>query len=801
MTLPLRQESQERISVEIRVRGRVQGVGFRPMVWRIAHEFELAGEVCNDSQGVVIRASGMAAAIDRMIARLHVEAPPLASVEQIETRLTGPISQTTFHIGPTRAGHAQTQVAPDASICAECASEVLDQRQRRHRYPFTNCTHCGPRLSIVTAIPYDRANTTMAEFALCEECANEYGDPADRRFHAEAMACTVCGPKVRFLPLHDRVGAAGSTDDIDAAAEALAQGRILAVKGLGGYQLACDATNAAAVKRLRETKQRPTKPFALMARDLDIIRRYCTPTMAEEHLLASSEAPIVLMRATGPERVPDEIAPGMSTLGFMLPTTPLHLLMLRRSDRPVVMTSGNISEEPQITDDHEALRRLAGIADAALIHDRKIAIRVDDSVVRTIDGTPRLFRRARGYAPAPITLPAGFEAAPPVLAFGGDLKSAFCMTKKGEALLSQHQGDLDSATVHDDFRRNLALYAELFDHTPHALACDLHPEYRASNLARERARHDALPLIEAQHHHAHVAACLVENGRPLASPPVMGIALDGLGWGEDGTMWGGEFLLADYREFKRLGTFKPVRMIGGDQASHEPWRNLYAHLMAEMSWAELSMNFDQLELYRALAAKPRALLDQMIKKSINAPLASSCGRLFDGVAAALGVCQDRQLYEGEAASRLEAMLDDQSLHRGDELSYPFAIPNLRGSGLPYIEPLAMWKALLGDLILQTPAPQIAARFHEGIARVIVAMTMKLARRDGPDGARFDTVALSGGCFQNATLLAGVAQRLRAEGFIVLSHARVPANDGGLALGQAAIAAARLLSGSDRHGKR
>jgi hydrogenase maturation protein HypF len=801
MTLPLQHEIQERISVEIRVRGRVQGVGFRPMVWRLAHELELAGDVCNDPEGLVIRASGMAAAIDRMIQRLRAEAPPLACVERIETLPIGPVSQTTFNIGPTRAGDAQTQVAPDSAICAACVREVLDQCERRYRYPFTNCTHCGPRLSIVTAIPYDRANTTMAEFAFCDSCAHEYADPADRRFHAEAMACPVCGPKVRFLPLHDRVGAARSAEDVEAAAEALAQGWILAVKGLGGYQLACDATNAATVKRLRETKLRPAKPFAMMARDLDIIRRYCTPTLVEERLLASSEAPIVLMRATGPERVPDDVAPGLSTLGFMLPTTPLHLLLLRRSDRPVVMTSGNLSEEPQITDDNEALRSLAGIADAALIHDRKIATRVDDSVVRTIDGTPRLFRRARGYAPAPITLPAGFEAAPQILAFGGDLKSTFCMTRKGEALLSQHQGDLYSATVRDQFHRNLAFYTGLFGHLPHAFACDLHPEYHASNLARERARRDGVPLVEAQHHHAHVAACLVENGRPLASPPVLGIALDGLGWGEDGTIWGGEFLLADYGEFKRLGTFKPVPMIGGDQASREPWRSLYAHLMAEMSWAELSMNFDQLALYRVLAAKPRELLDRMISKSINAPLASSCGRLFDAVAAALGVCRERQLYEGEAASRLEAMLDDQALLGGDELSYPFAIPNLRGSNLPYVEPLAMWKALLGDLVMQTPAPRIAARFHKGIARVIVAMTIKLARRDSPDGARFDTVALSGGCFQNATLLAEVAQRLRAEGFTVLSHSRVPANDGGLALGQAAIAAARLLSGSDRQSKR
>jgi hydrogenase maturation protein HypF len=801
MTLPLQHEAAELINVEIRVRGRVQGVGFRPMVCRLAHELEVAGDVRNDPDGVLIRASGSATAIDRMIERLRSDAPPLARVERIETRLTGPLLQTPFHIGRTRAGRARTQVAPDAALCAACAREVLDPRERRHRYPFTNCTHCGPRLSIVTAIPYDRANTSMAEFALCRECAREYGDPADRRFHAEAIACEVCGPSVRFVPLHAQVSAAPHPDAVDAAAEALAQGWILAVKGLGGYQLTCDATNAGAVRRLRATKLRPAKPFALMARDLDLIRRYCAPTVAEERLLASSEAPIVLMRATGPEQVPEDVAPGLSTLGFMLPTTPLHLLMLRRCDRPVVMTSGNIADEPQITDDDEALRRFDGIADAALIHDRQISIRVDDSIVRTIDGAPRVLRRARGYAPAPITLPAGFEAAPPVLALGGDLKSTFCMAQKGEALLSQHQGDLDSATVHEDFRRNLAFYAELFGHTPAALACDQHPEYRASKLARERARHDGVRVIEVQHHHAHVAACLAENGRPLASPPVLGIALDGLGWGDDGTIWGGEFMLADYREFDRLGTFKPVPMIGGDHATREPWRSLYAHLMAEMSWAELSMNFDQLDLYRELAAKPRALLDQMIRQSVNAPRASSCGRLFDAVAAALGICRDRQLYEGEAASRLEAMIDDEALHRADELTYPFAIPSLPGSGLPYIEPLAMWKALLGDLILQTPAPRIAARFHKGLARAVVAMTMKLARRDSPDGPRFDTVALSGGCFQNATLSAEVAQQLRGKGFIVLSHARVPPNDGGLALGQAAIAAARLLAGRGHSGER
>lgn len=794
MTLSLAQERHDRIGVEIRVRGRVQGVGFRPAVWRLAHELNLAGEVRNDPQGVVIEASGSPAAINEMLKRLRETAPPLALIDGVETRAIAPRSRDSFRIAPSARGEARTQVAPDAAVCAACAHETLDVRERRHGYAFTNCTHCGPRLSIVGAIPYDRAHTTMAAFALCEECAGEYANPADRRFHAEAIACPRCGPRARLVWLAPSMENVPS-EPIAAASAALSAGRIIAIKGLGGYQLACDTANPQAVSRLRAAKRRPAKPFALMARDLEVIRRYCTPTAAEAQLLASSEAPIVLLRATGPECVAEDVAPGMHMLGFMLPTTPLHLLLLRDLDRPLVMTSGNISDEPQIIDDEEAMQRLAGIADAALTHDRRIAVRVDDSVIRVIDGAPRLLRRARGYAPAPIKLPPGFEAAPPVLALGGDLKSTFCMTKNGEALLAQHQGDLDSAATFDDLRRNLVFYAELFDHVPQAFACDLHPEYRSARLAAERARHQALPLIEVQHHHAHVAACLAENGRPLNAPSVLGIALDGLGWGGDGTIWGGEFLLADYRDFRRLGTFKPVPMIGGDQASREPWRNLYAHLTAHMTWAELTTNFDALDLIRYLAEKPRATLDQMVQRKINAPAASSCGRLFDAVAAALDLCRDRQFFEGEAAARLEALVDHIATPHGEPLAYPLSIANLRESGLPYVEPLPMWRALLGDLILNTPPPVIAARFHAWLARAVAAMTSKLAGRDAADGPCFDTVALSGGCFQNAVLLTDVTRRLREQGFTVLSHARVPANDGGLALGQAAIAAARFLDRS------
>ena len=659
------------VSIEIRVRGRVQGVGFRPAVWRIARELGVAGDIRNDPEGVLIAATGNAPALDRLIARIRSDAPPRSRIERIETRAIPFYVAEGFRIVTSDGGLARTEIAPDAAICADCAREILDPFERRYRYAFANCTHCGPRLSIVRAIPYDRATTTMQDFALCRDCTAEYDDPADRRFYAEAIACHVCGPKPRLVRLD---GCAVSfdqhsmLDDVDAAGSLLRKGEIVALKGLGGYQLACDATNGIVVQRLREAKHRETKPFAMMAANLDIIRRYCTVSEAEACALASPQAPIVLLRADGPERLSDAVAPGLNLLGFMLPTTPLHVLALRRLDRPAVMTSGNLSDEPQITDDDEALTRLAGIADYAIVHDRPIAVRVDDSVLRVIEDKPRLMRRARGYAPEPIALPPGFEATPPILAYGSELKSAFCLIADGKAILSQHIGDLDDARTFDDFRRNLGLYAALFDHAPTALAADTHPEFGASRLARNRAAAEGLPLIEVQHHHAHVAACLGrERMLLLDAPPVLGIVLDGLGWGEDGTIWGGEFLLADYRTSARLGTFKPVAMLGGDRAAREPWRNLYAQLVATIGWPALAMNFAELELFRFLEQKPRTTLDAMLRGGIAAPLASSCGRLFDAVAAALDLCRERQGYEaGSGLGVLEApcaackLFDDRS---------------------------------------------------------------------------------------------------------------------------------------------
>jgi hydrogenase maturation protein HypF len=627
----------------------------------------------------------------------------------------------------------------------------------------------------------------MARFPLCAACRVEYDDPGDRRFHAEAIACPACGPQMRLLP------GQRSDDPIAEAAALLRAGRIVAVKGIGGYQLACDATDADAAARLRAAKHRETKPFALMARDLDVIRRHCAVSAEEARLLCGPEAPIVLLRASG-AALPDAIAPALTTLGFMLPTTPLHLLLLRDFEHPLVMTSGNLTDEPQIIDDAEAETRLPGIADAMLAHDRPIATRIDDSVVRCIAGSPRLLRRARGYAPGAITLPVGFAGAPDMLAAGGELKATFCLLKDGAAMLSQHIGDLEDARTFDDYRTGIAHYTALFDHAPVAIAADPHPEYLSSKYARECG----LRLIEVQHHHAHVAACLAENDRALDAPPVLGIVLDGLGWGGDGTIWGGEFLLADYRDARRLGMLKPVAMPGGTAAVREPWRNLYAHLLAA-----------------GLAPRERhATLDAMLRNGMNSPLASSCGRLFDAVAAALGICAGRQGHEGEAAARLEALVCERTLRGNDARAYPFSLPSwpalcrpstslpaarsedVDGRAKPghdeggalQLDPSPMWHALFDDLDRGVPHGVIAARFHLGLAIALVAVTRALT-----DRARFDTVALSGGCFQNAVLLEQTERRLHDEGFAVLTHRMVPANDGGLAMGQAVVAAARLMA--------
>ena len=786
----------EAVSAEwIRVRGLVQGVGFRPTVWRLARQRGLRGSVANDGQGVNIHVCGSAASITDFVQNLLSQAPPLARIEHVERQRTASMPpDTEFRIVPSRATAVHTGIVPDAATCRDCRREIAAPGARRHRYPFTNCTHCGPRLSIIEAIPYDRGATTMRSFRLCPACDAEYHDPADRRFHAQPIACPACGPRAWLERIDGGVDAVAGRDDLEVARALLLRGGIVAIKGLGGFQLACDATNDRAVARLRRGKRRERKPFALMASDLGIVRRYCAVTPQEEALLHSPAAPIVIMpMAARGDRVAADVAPGIGTLGVMLPNTPLHHLILGGMDRSIVLTSGNLSDEPQCVANGEALARLGGIADYVLLHDRDIAWRIDDSVVRVMAGAPRILRRARGHAPAPLPLPAGFALAPPVLAMGGELKNTFCLLREGQAILSHHMGDLENALTLADYTRSIERYCALFDHAPGVIAVDRHPEYISTKLGRERAARAGLALVEVQHHHAHVAACMAENGVPLDSGPVLGIALDGLGFGLDGTLWGGEFLLADYRSFQRLATFKPVAMPGGARAIHEPWRNTYAHLASGMGWARFAENHAGTGLHDFLAAKPRALLDGMISRHVNSPLASSCGRLFDAVAAAAGLCREQAQYEGQAAVELEALVDADALRdEGDRLAYEFAIARHPPGDLPCIEPLPMWEALLADIGRGEPVPVIAARFHKGLAIALARMIGVLRAEAGAAGVA--TIALSGGVFQNKVLLEQVTERLERLEVRVLSHRQVPANDGGLALGQAAIAAAGALAG-------
>jgi hydrogenase maturation protein HypF len=769
----------------IRVRGLVQGVGFRPTVWRIARECGLAGDVRNDGEGVLIRAWGEPVALEALCRRLREECPPLGRVDSLERSvLPADAPAQGFEILSSVATAVHTGVVPDAATCPACRDELFDPTDRRFRYPFTNCTHCGPRLTIVRAIPYDRANTSMAAFPLCPDCAAEYRDPADRRFHAQPNACPVCGPRVWLQNgAGERIDPAtlAARDAVEAASRLLARGRILAIKGIGGFHLACDACDQVAVAELRRRKRRHRKPFALMARDLQVIRRYARLGPAEKGLLADPAAPIVLLAREGGVAVAAEVAPGQSTLGFMLPYSPLHHLLLAEWERPLVMTSGNLSEEPQCTANEDAAARLNGLADAFLLHDREIVNGVDDSVLRVMDGEPRLLRRARGYAPAPLELPPGFGDAPPVLALGGELKSTLCLLRDGRAIPSQHLGDLEEARTAEDFERALDLYLRLFQHRPRLLALDRHPDYRSTRLGRALAEREGLMLERVQHHFAHIAALLADNGWPLDAGPVLGIALDGLGYGDDGTLWGGEFLRADYRGFERLGHLAPVALPGGVRAILEPWRNTYAQLARHPGWDRLRAACPDLELTRDLESRPLQILDTMLAQGINSPLSSSCGRLFDAVAAALGVCRDRVSYEGQAAVELETL----AAAAQGEGAYPLRV--VAGDGTRVLEPGPLWDALLRDLVAGVGAGVVAARFHRGLAAAVAGLARELA-----GAADLDTVGLSGGVFQNRILLEEVAGALRRTGLRVLLHRRVPSNDGGLSLGQAAVAAARAL---------
>lgn len=775
----------------IRLHGLVQGVGMRPAVWRLARRLGLRGAVWNDGEGVGIEVAGEPADVESFVDLLLREAPPLARIDAVRReRLEPPFDAAGFSILASRppAGAAPAGVMPDVATCADCLSEIRDPAARRYRYPFTNCTACGPRLSIVQAIPYDRANTTMRAFELCARCRAEYEDPADRRFHAQPIACPACGPRVTLVQASGATLAwpDGARDPVDAAALLLGHGRIVAIQGLGGFQLACDARDADAVRRLRAGKRRGHKPFAVMVRDLAQARALALLGPDDEQLLAGPAAPILLVPRRAGHGLAEEVAPGVATLGLMLPNTPLHHLLMDALDGPIVLTSGNLSDEPQAIADEDARSRLGGVADAFLRHDRPIARRVDDSVVRRVAGAPRVLRRARGHAPAPLPLPPGLDVEAPVLALGGDLKNSFCLLRRGDALLAHHVGDLHDARTQADGRAAIDQYLDLFRCAPALAVVDRHPDYRSSALGRALAAERGWAVREVQHHHAHAASCLAENGWPVSAGPALAIVLDGLGLGDDGTLWGGEFLLADYRCARRMAAFTAVPLPGGEQAVRQPWRNTWAHLRAAPGWPAVLAEHGTLELVRFLQSQPLELLGRAVARGVNSPAASSCGRLFDAVAGACGVCRDTAHYEGQAAVELEALVDEATWRETDDAAgYPFA---LRGAeGLPRLDPMPLWRALLQDLEAAVPSRVVAARFHRGLAIALTRMVELLLAAGVPAAA---PLVLSGGVFHNRLLLEDLLPRLARFGRPVLTHRAVPAGDGGLALGQAVIAAAQ-----------
>ncbi|WP_346891795.1 carbamoyltransferase HypF [uncultured Roseibium sp.] len=766
-------EAADRTGRRIRIRGLVQGVGFRPHVWRLAKDHGIAGSVRNDGEGVEIDAWAEADRLDRFLAALRSEAPPLARIDSVSfTDLSSPYPGTAFEIVKSIGGTISTGIVPDAATCPACLADIRDPDNRRYGYAFTNCTHCGPRLSIVRAIPYDRDNTSMDAFPMCEACGSEYEDPGDRRFHAQPNACPVCGPRLWF---EDKTGVVDCADPLTEAARRIGQGQIAAIKGLGGFHLACDARNATAVAELRRRKRRPIKPLALMAADLTEIRTYCRVTEDEEAQLMSAAAPIVLLEVQG-EPLDPSLAPGQDRLGFMLPYTPLHHDLFAAADGPLVFTSGNLSDEPQAIGNYDARTRLADIADLWLMHDREIVNRLDDSVVRVDAPGPQILRRARGFAPAPLVLPDPFRDAPPVLAMGGELKSTFCLFKDGQAILSQHLGDLEEAATHMEYRRTLELYRQMFRHDPKVIAVDCHPDYLSTQWGEALAHETGARIVPVQHHHAHLAACLADNGIPPGDDLSLGLILDGLGLGSDGTIWGGEILLGGYRGFERKGHFLPVALPGGAKAIKEPWRNLVAHLTTAFGPEYLSVVTNG-QLADALRAKQLPVLDKMIASGLNAPQSSSAGRLFDAVAASLGICFDRQEFEGHAGTVLECLARP---HLGSETPYPIAVEPGEQTSLSW-QPL--WRNLLADLASGTDIGRIAARFHLALIHGLTEAVASIGATCG-----VERIVLSGGVLQNRILHEGLTDQLKCKGLDVLSHRHVPANDGGLALGQAVIGA-------------
>ena len=753
------------------IHGAVQGVGFRPFVYRLASNLDLAGWVINDSSGVQIEVEGPTEKLRDFQTRLEAERPPLAVILSLEGSWLDPVGFTDFRIEESAGkGVPTVLVLPDVATCSDCRSDIFETGNRRHGYPFTNCTNCGPRYSIISGLPYDRPMTTMARFPLCPACDDEYKNPEDRRFHAQPNACPTCGPKIELWEMSGEV-VAGKGEALREAAKAIQGGKIVALKGLGGYQLLVDAGNEEAVARLRKRKHREEKPLAIMFPHLKEMKKACRVSPAESRLLLAPESPIVLLgRKPDYDSLASNVAPGNPYLGAMLPYTPLHHLLMAKLDFPVVATSGNLSEEPMAIDEQEALERLGGIADAFLVHDRPILRHVDDSIVRIVNGRELVLRRARGYAPLPLTFSPGplaeRLAKAQVLAVGAHLKNSVVLATDGRAFLSQHIGDLATTEAYNAFERVITDLSRLLEFELDTMACDLHPDYLCTRYAEKSATEMGVPLVRVQHHEAHIASAMAEND---LSGPVLGVAWDGTGYGTDGTVWGGEFLVGDPSGFTRVGHLRPFRLPGGDMAAREPRRSALAllHDMGQEAEPE-ALTFSASEL---------ATLTSMLDRGYNAPVTTSAGRLFDGVSALLGL-KRKNAFEGQAAMSLEFALPP--LAKATKQSpYPMGIaPSTRDARFQ-LDWGQMVEHVMEDRNKGVRPNRISARFHNGLVEGLVSVAHQVNNRN---------VVLSGGCFQNLYLTERTIARLVEEGFAVYTHQRVPPNDGGIALGQAVMAA-------------
>jgi len=745
---------------KITVLGAVQGVGFRPFVYRLATQLRLNGWVLNSSQGVFIEVEGPLHLLQTFLVRLEKEKPPLAIVQSLECSFLDAVGYHHFEIRYSeQTGQKTALILPDVAICSVCLREILDPTNRRYRYPFTNCTNCGPRFSIIEGLPYDRPNTSMKHFGMCPNCEAEYHDPADRRFHAQPNACARCGP---HLELWDEHGAVLAREDeaLRKAAEFVGNGKILALKGIGGFQLIVDARDERSIERLRTRKRREGKPFALMYPSLEPVKRDCLVSVLEQRLLDSPESPIVLLARRAGGSVPAvSVAPGSPCFGVMLPYTPLHHLLLLELGFPIVATSGNLANEPICIDECEALKRLEGIADFFLIHNRPIVRHVDDSIARVVCGREMVLRRARGYAPLPVRMNV---ALPRVLAVGAHLKNSVALSVGRDVFISQHIGDLETPTALSAFHKTVADLPRLYDAQPELVACDLHPDYLSTKYAVETQA----PLERVQHHWAHVLSCMAENE---LRAPALGVSWDGTGYGTDDTIWGGEFLLTDEESFQRVAHFRQFRLPGGEAAVKEPRRTALAVL--HEIWGDSGLQDRSIAPIAEFSEKELALIQQALIKGLNAPITSSAGRLFDAVASLVGLRQ-RVTFEGQAAVELESVIDSEVIDL-----YPFEV----GDALPQI---IDWAPMIGEILIDLrrgkSAGYISAKFHNTLAEVIVAIAREIAQ---------PKIVLTGGCFQNRYLLERSVWRLSQAGFRPYWHQRVPTNDGGIALGQA-VAAAR-----------